>query len=182
MSDDTRPTVSRRNLVRALLGRNRPETPAEPAADPDRHAVGDAAYAAGDYAGAVTAYRTSVRGDLSNTAIRLKLGHALYATGQFIQAKVEFEHVLRLDTGHNPMARLCLGLTLLAMGKPQKAAVVLREFDDPDRPELVTATHNAAAQLEADATTETAALRADLERTARILALLPDTATTLCLV
>ena len=179
MADDARPaTVSRRNLVRALLGRNRPETPPPAAADPERHAAGDTAYAAGDYAGAVAAYRASIRGDLSNTAVRLRLGHALYATGQFIQARVEFEHVLRLDPAASPMARLCLGLTLLALGKPQRAAVALRALEDSDQPELTDAARQAAQRLETDAQVDAAALRADLERTARAVALLPETVAT----
>ena len=113
MSPADRPTVvSRRNLVRALLGRNIPpsgEEARQTQADP--HAAGDAAFIAGDFAGAVAAYRASVRGDLSNVAVRTRLGQALFLTGQFIQARVEFEHALRLTDGQDPMSASRLAAT-----------------------------------------------------------------------
>ncbi|MGD9609489.1 MAG: hypothetical protein AB7U59_08780 [Desulfovibrionaceae bacterium] len=158
MSPADRPTVvSRRNLVRALLGRNIPpsgENARQPQADP--HAPGDAAFIAGDFAGAVTAYRTSVRGDLSNVAVRTRLGQALFLTGQFIQARVEFEHALRLTDGQDPMARIGLCLCLLELGKTAKAAVTLAAFADPERPELEAQARDLAAALEADQAPATA--------------------------
>ena len=174
MANDDRPTFSRRNLVRALLGRDIPK-PRSDAPAPDRHAAGDAAYAAGDYAAAVSAYRASVREDLSNTAVRFRLGHALYATGQALQARVEFEHVLRLTGGADAMARLGLGLTLLALGKREKAAGALEAFNDPERPQLTEAARQAAEVLAAGTDAEAANLRAELEVLARQTALFPDT-------
>jgi tetratricopeptide (TPR) repeat protein len=174
MKPDARPTVSRRNLVRALLGR---ETPAENAAAPapDRHAAGDAAYAAGDFPAAVAAYRASIRGDLSNAPVRLRLGCALYALEQYIQARVEFEHVLRLTGGNDRLARLCLGLTLLALDKHERAAVTFAAFTDPERPELERATEEAARLLAAGDVADPQALRRAIESAARATALLSDT-------
>ncbi|WP_300164071.1 tetratricopeptide repeat protein [Solidesulfovibrio sp.] len=174
MASDDRPTVSRRNLVRALLGRDTPKPRQEPAAATDRHVAGDAAYAAGDYAAAVAAYRVSVRGDLSNAAVRLRLGHALYATGQHIQARVEFEHVLRLSGRTVPAAQLLLALTLLALDKREKAALVLAAFADPDRPELEQAAREASEKLEAGAIPDPTALRRELQALAEATALTPE--------
>ncbi|WP_428562789.1 MAG: tetratricopeptide repeat protein [Solidesulfovibrio sp. DCME] len=177
MADNDRPTFSRRHLVRALLGREIPK-PGPQAEAPDRHAAAEAAYAAGDYPAAVTAYRASVRGDLSNPEARLRLGHALFATGQMIQARVEFEHVLRLTDGAAPTARLLLGLTLLALGKREKAASQLAAFTDPDRPELETAAREAASRLENEAgaaPADTDALATRLLALAHGTALLPET-------
>ena len=120
MPSSDRPVFSRRHLFRALLGRDIP-----PAGTADRqsaaapHATGDAAYAAGDFPAAVAAYRASVRHDLSNAAVRARLGYALYATGQTIQARVEFEHgghgvhirLLAQKTGE-PFGRFLAHLTL----------------------------------------------------------------------
>jgi tetratricopeptide (TPR) repeat protein len=175
MKTSGRPTVSRRNLVRALLGRDIPpagQAPGQPPVNP--HAAGDAAYAAGDYAGAVAAYRASVHSDLSNAALRARLGHALYALGQYIQAKVEFDHVLRLTDGSDRLARLGLALTLLALDKPAKAAVVLAALVDPDHPDLQSlATATATALTSEAGQPDLAAARHALERLAQASGLLP---------
>jgi len=175
MSRDAPRTVSRRHLFRALLGREAPAE-AEPARQPDaaRHAAGDAAYEAGDFPAAVAAYRASVRGDLSNPSARARLGYALYATGQFIQARVEFEHVLRLDDADVAFARLGLGLTLLALDKRERAASVLAAFEDPSRPELAAVARDVAARLSAPEAADPAELRCGLELAARATALVPD--------
>jgi len=176
MSPADRPTVvSRRNLVRALLGRTLPPSGGEagqPQADP--HALGDAAFIAGDFAGAVAAYRASVRGDLSNVAVRTRLGQALFLTGQFIQARVEFEHVLRLTDGQNPMARIGLGLCLLELGKTAKAAVTLVAFADPERPELEARAHELATALDAEQAPTTAT--SELLALAQATGLFPESA------
>ncbi len=174
MSREASRTVSRRNLFRALLGRDIPAGHTQHGPEPDRHAAGDAAYAAGNFPAAVAAYRASVRGDLSNPTARARLGCALYATGQHIQARVEFEHVLRLEGADLPLARLGLGLTLLALDKADRAAAVLAAFDDPSRPELTAAAREAASRLTAGGADDPAALRIALERTAQATALLPD--------
>lgn len=173
--DDTPRTVSRRHLFRALLGREAPtenSPPDQPAPDP--HAAGDAAFAAGDYPAAAAAYRASVRGDLSNTAVRLRLGQALYAMGQHIQARVEFEHVLRLTDGADGAARVGLGLTLLGLGKAQRAASVLAAFEDAGRPELAETARTIADRLAGEDAPDCAGMRRELERMARMTALFPD--------
>lgn len=179
MTRDTRPSVSRRHLVRALLGREIPparprdaETGAEPARSP--YAAADAAYAAGDYAAAVAAYRPLIRGDLSNAQARLRLGHALYELGQHIQARVEFEHVLRLTGGTDRLARLGLGLACLALGKRERAAGALAAFADAERPELEAAAGDAARALGGDGPADLDGLRRDLDSLARAMALLPE--------
>lgn len=177
MKTPGRPTmVSRRNLVRALLGREMPASPQhapnQPPANP--HAAGDAAYAAGNYAEAVTAYRASVRGDLSNTAVRGRLGYALYTRGHYIQAKVEFEHVLRLTDGADQQARLGLALTFLAMDKPAKAAAILTAVAAPEHPDLESLAKATSRALTAEAgRTDLAATRLALENVARTAGLLP---------
>jgi len=172
-------TVSRRHLFRALLGRDAPsDTPQPQEPGPDIHAAGHAAYAAGDFREAIDAYRNSIRGDLSNATARVRLGHALYTTGQYIQARVEFEHVLRLTNGEDQLARLGLALTLLGMGKGERAAVALALFTDPSRPELVDAAQKMAARLTSGEVCEYAGLQMELEKMARATALLPEGETT----
>ena len=179
MTADTPRSIPRRHLFRALLGREIPtETPpnATPAAGQaaSPHAAGDAAYAAADYPAAMAAYRESARGDLSNPAVRNRLGHCLYELGQFIQARVEFEHVLRLTDGKDVFARLGLGLTLLALGKTEKAMAALQAFDDPERADLTALARRIADKLETADVASYPGLRLTLERSARAMGLLPD--------
>lgn len=183
MPADKPQAVPRRHLLRALLGREIPtdappgDARAEDGAPRDPHAAGDAAYANGDYAAAVAAYRASIRGDLSNAPVRARLGQALYALGQFVQARVEFEHVLRLTDGSDPFCRLGLGLTLLGLGKTEKAAATLAAFDDPTRPDLTALAGRIAGRLGQAETPDLTGLRLTLERTARAMALWPETGT-----
>jgi tetratricopeptide (TPR) repeat protein len=176
MSADTPKAIPRRHLIRALLGREVPATAAPQAQTPagEPHAAGDAAYALGDYPAAVAAYRATVHGDLSNVAMRARLGYALYATGQFVQARVEFEHVLRLTDGTDAFARLCLGLTLAALGKTEKAAAILETFDAPDTPDLTALCRRITERLREPGLADAAPLRLTLERSARAMAFLPQ--------
>ena len=179
MTTDTPRNIPRRHLFRALLGREIPtESPpnAAPAAGQaaSPHAAGDAAYAAADYPAAMAAYRESVRGDLSNPVVRNRLGHCLYELAHFIQARVEFEHVLRVTDGKDVFARLGLGLTLLALGKTEKAMAALQAFDDPERADLTALARRIAGKLETADTASFPGLRLTLERSARAMGLLPD--------
>ena len=179
MSTDKPRVVPRRHLIRALLGREIPaESPQtgetrEPASAAP-HAAGDAAYALGDYAAAVAAYRESVRGDLSNVPVRSRLGYALYATGHFIQARVEFEHGLRLTDGADAFCRLGLGLSLIALGKVEKAADTLAALQVPDLAELTALAGRIAERLRESGDTDPTPLRLTLERSARAMAFLPE--------
>jgi tetratricopeptide (TPR) repeat protein len=182
MTADKPRAIPRRHLIRALLGRDIPSATA-PAPEPERtaaaptgdpHAAGNAAYAAGDYAEAAAAYRTSVRGDLSNPILRARLGYALYATRQLIQAKVEFEHVLHLTNGGDAFARLCLGLTLAALGKADKAAANLEAFDAPQAEELTALCRRIAAKLRDIGNGDPAPLILTLERSARAMGVMPE--------
>jgi len=148
MAATDRPALSRRQFFRTLLGRGAPSADSAdrtPTADP--HAAGNAAYAAGDFPAAVVAYRASVRQDLANTALRTRLGQALYATGQYIQARVEFEHVLRLTDGAAGPARLGLALTLLRLGRTARAGQLLAAFADTARPALTALAQTTAAAV-----------------------------------
>jgi len=179
MSADKPRSIPRRHLIRALLGREIPEAaPPEATSGEARaaspHAAGDAAYAIPDYLAAIAAYRESVRGDLSNTAVRNRLGHSLYELGQYIQARVEFEHVLRLTDGKDVFARLGLGLTLIGLGKTEKALAALQAFDDPERPDLTALARRIADKLPVTEVTSYPGLRLTLERSARAMGLLPD--------
>lgn len=179
MTADKPRSFPRRHLIRALLGRELPaESPPAATAEPGQaaspHAAGDAAYVIPDYLAAIAAYRESVRGDLSNVAVRNRLGHSLYELGQYIQARVEFEHVLRLTEGRDVFARLGLGLTLIGLGKTEKAVAALQAFDDPERADLTALARRIADKLPTTEATSYPGLRLTLERSARAMGLLPD--------
>lgn len=174
MSAADRPGLSRRQFFQTLLGRGAPP------AERDRrrpeaplHTAGNAAYAAGDFPAAVAAYRISVRQDLSDTRVRARLGYALYATGQPLQARVEFEHVLRLNDGADGLARLGLGLSLLRLGKTARAGHVLADFADVDRPELTALAQATAEALAAGTATDLPDRIRALEDHARTTGLFP---------
>jgi hypothetical protein len=172
-----RPVFSRRHLIRALLGRPLPRCGADaPPAATVSHAAGDAAYAAGDFPAAVTAYRTSVRQDLANTAVRTRLGYALYAIEQRIQAKVEFEHALRLTQGRDVLARLGLALTLLRLDKPGRAGELLAGFTDAGRPTLVSRAQAVGLTLTAGHGYDPQTVATELEALARETGLVPTPA------
>jgi tetratricopeptide (TPR) repeat protein len=140
MSDDKKPAVmDRRALFKTLAGRAPkkeetpvPDVPAEP--DP-LFLSGMDAYRAGDMEKAVADLRPYVRANQRHVEARRRLGHALYALGQHIQAKVEFETALK-KTPDDPFCRLFLGLALLRMGKTEKARTAWENLALPENPGL----------------------------------------------
>lgn len=85
---------------------------------------------------AVPLYREAVKIRSRDEDARRDLGVCLYQIGHYIPARVEFDRVLYTLNKDNTSS-LYLGLCLLQMGKPEKAAAAWSSFsatDDQDAP------------------------------------------------
>ncbi len=101
-------------------------------------AEANAAFAAGDWAGATEKYKEFLAQESANAEARQRLGECLYRQGKYIQAKVEFERLMQKNHKDNS-ALLFLGLVLARLERLDKAAVVWKLHFDP---------HNIAVQRE----------------------------------
>ena len=81
------------------------------------------AFAAGDFPQAAAKFKELLQKEPNNNDARRCLGCCLYREAKFVQAKVEFERVLRTNREDHE-AWLYLGLTLARGGSPAKAASV----------------------------------------------------------
>jgi tetratricopeptide (TPR) repeat protein len=85
------------------------------------------AYAASDYETAIPEYRECIKRLPHHSEARQRLGYCLYRTGQYVQAKVEFDRVLR-DLGKDNFSSLYLGLTLAHLGKREQTVTAWRGY------------------------------------------------------
>ncbi len=91
------------------------------------------AFELGDFHGALERYDQYLKAEPKNNEVRMRKGRCLYNMGRYIQAKVEFERVLRLRKEDNE-STLHLGLTLARLDKADKASVIWKMYFDPERP------------------------------------------------
>jgi tetratricopeptide (TPR) repeat protein len=118
MAHDHPSQLSRRGLFQMMAGRPPDPDPAL-ATDQGLCAKAEAAFAAGDMAGAAQAFRAWLRGNPGDDAARMLLGRTLLAQGRHIHAGVEFERVARRIAGHPAWAYL--SLCRLHLQRPHKA-------------------------------------------------------------
>ncbi|MGE4553786.1 MAG: tetratricopeptide repeat protein [Desulfovibrionaceae bacterium] len=159
--------LDRRNFLFGAFRRRSAEDAAEPA---PAQAATDAAFpvlkeaneafAAGDWERACEKYREALKAESGNTEARMRLGRAFYRQGKFIQAKVEFERVLH-DRKKDNEASLHLGLVLARLDRADKAAVVWRQYFDPEATLVQREINVQLAFLEDEAERPTGAQMAD---------------------
>ncbi len=86
--------------------------------------------------------REQVRADATDVAARKRLGLALFRLDYLVQARVEFEQMLRLGKKEDPDVLLHLGLILARTGKADKTAAIWKRYvatgAEPARPEIET--------------------------------------------
>lgn len=104
-------------------------------------------YAIADYEGAVPEYRQCVRLFPAHLEARKKLGYCLYRLEQNVQAKVEFERVLREAKKDNYCA-LYLGLTQARLGKADKAIAAWKQYFNPEEVRIMRELNLQIALLE----------------------------------
>ena len=128
--------VGRRRFLTVFFGRFREGFDADAPVAASSAAAGtlasaNEAFARGEHEAASESYRTFLAAESGNREARLRLGICQYKLGRHVQAKVEFERVLREKKGKDNEASLYLGLTLCAAGRPEKAVAVWKLFFDP---------------------------------------------------
>lgn len=127
--------VSRRRFLTGAFGRYKDADKAPVSSTSESLPVlkqAEQAFEAENYEEAVTAYKTFLKGEPSNMQARQRLGLCLYHQGRLVQAKIEFERVLKHRVGDNE-ALLYLGLTLASLGKLDKAVKHWKKHFDPER-------------------------------------------------
>ena len=75
-------------------------------------------------------YKECLVSDKNDADVRYRLGVCLYKTGKYRQAKLEFERTLRVDRKYKD-ALLYLGLTIVRLGKPEKAVALWKQYFNP---------------------------------------------------
>ncbi|MBG0777758.1 MAG: hypothetical protein H0S85_15140 [Desulfovibrionaceae bacterium] len=117
--------VEEREALRAA------KTAPEPLADdtPEEIRAAFKAYDEGDYETAANGLVPYCRQFPTRMNAARKLAYALYRCGRFIQARVEFERILRSEKDDN-FAKLYLGLALLQTGKTEKALATWRGYQN----------------------------------------------------
>ncbi len=103
----------------------------------------------GDLEEAIQTFRSYIRQELNDDEARMALGSCLYEKEQLVQAKVEFERVLRIRK-NDSLASLYLALTLLRMEKFEKAMKSLAAFEEGEADPLQGALVQVRTTLEAE--------------------------------
>ncbi|WP_207263960.1 tetratricopeptide repeat protein [Desulfovibrio sp. Huiquan2017] len=75
-------------------------------------------------------YKECLEQDKNDADVRYRLGVCSYKRGMFRQAKLEFERALRIDQTYQD-AFLYLGLTLVRLGRSDKAPAVWSRYFNP---------------------------------------------------
>lgn len=122
---------SRRNFLFGAVRRLKNEDPDQLVASTSEcvEAIKEAngLYVDGDYEAARDIYKECLKADQNDADVRYRLGVCLYRIAKYRQAKLEFERVLRIDRGYQD-AFLYLGLTMVRLGKPEKAPALWKQY------------------------------------------------------
>ena len=168
MTEDKK-AFSRRDLLFGAIKKLRrdhdfedePPLPKAKPGEPDLFARGNAALSGRDYAAAMDCYRQVVKVAPAHGEARRRLGYCLYRMGQYIQARVEFERLLRGDKDN--FASLYLGLTLARMNKPDKAVAAWEGYFNPDEVRIAREINLQCALLKSPDAPEAAEAADDVE-------------------
>jgi len=125
---------SRRNFLFGAVRRFKNEDPNEPAASTDDAVCvmkeANALYVDENWEDARLKYKDCLNSDKNDADVRYRLGVCLYKTDKYRQAKLEFERALRVDRAYKD-ALLYLGLTIVRLGKPEKAVALWKQYFNP---------------------------------------------------
>ncbi len=158
MSDKKKPQkLSRRGFLfggfRKKEDREQPQSAAKPIAakevNLDTLAQANVAYEKGRYEEAAEKYKEFIKTEPQNADARKRLGHCLYKSEKYIQAKVEFERAIRI-LGKDNFSYLYLGLLLCRAGAGKKAIPVWKLYFDPENITLQREINLQIALIESD--------------------------------
>lgn len=141
--------VSRRNLLLGVVNRFRgpEESGAQVTGIAPETLKADAMAGRGEYIEAAAAYRSILEESSEAHEIRAKLGWCLYKAGKLVQAKVEFQRVLRKTESR--LATLHLGLCLAREGKLDAALKSWEGYSNLDEPLVMREINLIKAHVEA---------------------------------
>ena len=158
---DKRGAISRRALLLGRFSGMQGEDLATREALPDLQSA-NLAFERGEWSEAASLYRRHLRQNPDNGEPRQRLGRCLYSLGQYVQARVEFERVLRRKKMDN-QAILFLGLCHARLGRTDRAAELWRSYCDPSVLAVQREVNVQLALLEAGRASEGAAMAAAVE-------------------
>lgn len=125
---------SRRNFLFGAVRRVKNEKLDEPVASTaesiDTIKEANALYIEEKWEEAREKYKECIDCDKNDADIRYRCGVCLYKVGKYRQAKLEFERTLRIDREYKD-ALLYLGLTMVRLEKPEKAAALWKQYFNP---------------------------------------------------
>lgn len=125
---------SRRNFLFGAVRRAKNEKPDEPVASTaeqvDTIKEANALYIDEQWEEARCKYKECIDCDKNDADVRYRCGVCLYKVGKFRQAKLEFERAIRIDREYKD-ALLYLGLTMVRLEKPEKAAALWQQYFNP---------------------------------------------------
>jgi tetratricopeptide (TPR) repeat protein len=125
---------SRRNFLFGAVRRYKKEKANEPTASrADAVSIikeANGLYIDEDWEAARLKYKECLASDKNDADVRYRLGVCLYKTGKYRQAKLEFERTLRVDREYKD-GLLYLGLTIVRLGKPEKAVALWKQYFNP---------------------------------------------------
>ncbi|QJB58308.1 tetratricopeptide repeat protein [Pseudodesulfovibrio sp. zrk46] len=75
-------------------------------------------------------YKECIDAEKNDADIRYRCGVCLYKVGKYRQAKLEFERTLRINREYKD-AMLYLGLTMVRLERPEKAAALWKQYFNP---------------------------------------------------
>jgi len=128
----------------------------------DAFVLGNTAYAAAQYAEAIPHYRECLNILPQHTEARQRLGYCLYREGQYIQAKVEFERVIRERKKDN-FSSLYLGLTYARLDKREKTVAAWRGYFNPEEVRIMRELNVQTALIESAEDYELSVAASDVE-------------------
>jgi len=126
--------ASRRNFLFGAVRRFKNEKTDDPvastAAAVDAMKAANAHYVDQCWEEARCKYVECMESDKNDADVRYRLGVCLYRLGKYLQAKLEFERALRIRRDYQD-SLLYLGLTLVRLGKPDKAVALWKQYFNP---------------------------------------------------
>jgi len=125
---------SRRNFLFGAVRRVKNEKLDEPTASTaeaiDTIKEANALYVDQKWEEARDKYKECIDCDKNDADIRYRCGVCLYKVGKYRQAKLEFERTLRINREYKD-ALLYLGLTMVRLERPEKAAALWKQYFNP---------------------------------------------------
>ncbi|WP_461209173.1 tetratricopeptide repeat protein [Desulfocurvus sp. DL9XJH121] len=125
-------------------------------------AQGNAAFARADYEAAAPLYRECIQLFPAHLEARKRVAYCHYRLGRYVQARVEFDRVLR-EAGKDNFSSLYLGLAHCRLNKPDKAVEAWEGYFNPDEVRIMRELNVQTALLKSPEPPDIAAVADEVE-------------------